>query len=98
MHYPKIPLQKWFLAIGLVIHAKKSLSSYQPSRDLDLNQKSAWYVQQRIRAAMAHDAADLRYRLVEADESYVGGALCRVNQKINKNSKLPPPPLQSAGP
>ena len=49
----KIPLQKWFLGIGLIVSAKKSLSSCQLARDLDLNQKSAWYMMQRVRAEMA---------------------------------------------
>ena len=55
----QIPLQKWFLAIGLMVHAKKSLSSYQLARDLELTQRTAWYMQQRIRAAMANDEGDL---------------------------------------
>ena len=49
----KIPLQKWFLALALMTNAKESLSSHQLARDLDLNQKSAWYLQTRIRAEMA---------------------------------------------
>ena len=44
----KIPLQIWFVAICLIANTKKSLSSYQLSRDLDMNQKSAWNMQQRI--------------------------------------------------
>ena len=39
-HGTKIPLQMWFLAISLVLNAKKGLSSYQLQRDLDLNQKT----------------------------------------------------------
>lgn len=69
----RIPLQKWFLAIGLMVNAKKSLSSSQLARDLDMNQKSAWYLQQRIRAAMLTDEGDLLQGVVEADETYVGG-------------------------
>jgi len=69
----KIELQKWFLAIGLIINAKKSLSSHQLARDLELNQKTAWYMQQRIRAAMAADQAPMLQGIVEADETYVGG-------------------------
>ena len=52
-HGTKIALQKWFLAISLIANAKKSLSSCQLSRDLDLNQKTAWYMMTRIRAEMA---------------------------------------------
>lgn len=48
----RLPLQKWFLAISLMLNAKKSLSSYQLGRDLDVNQRLAWYMQQRIRAAL----------------------------------------------
>jgi len=69
----RIPLQKWFLAIGLLVNAKKSVSSCQLARDLDMNQKSAWYMQQRIRAAMLTEEGDLLRGIVEVDETYVGG-------------------------
>ena len=48
-----IPLPKWFAAIALIMNAKKSMSSYQLERDLGLNQKTAWYMQQRIRPEIA---------------------------------------------
>lgn len=85
----RLPLQKWFLAIGLVINAKKSLSSCQLARDLDLNQKSAWYMQQRIRAAMTEDQADLLQGIVEADETYVGGKPRRTNKKADHKPNKP---------
>ncbi len=69
----KIPLQKWFVAIALVVNAKKSLSSHQMSRDLDMNQKSAWYMAQRIRAEMATTQAKMLFGIAEADETYIGG-------------------------
>ena len=72
MQKTKTPLQKWFLAIGLIMNAKKSLSSYQLSRDLEVNQPSAWYMQQRIRQAMAENQATWLSGIVEADETYVG--------------------------
>lgn len=80
-----IPLQKWFVAIALIVNAKKSLSSYQLARDLDLNQKSAWFMQQRIRAAMASDQAPMLTGIVEADETYVGGR----PRKQNKRDDFP---------
>ena len=76
-----IPLQKWFVAISLVVNAKKSLSSYQLSRDLDLNQKSAWYMQQRIRTAMESDQATMLTGVLEADETYIGGKPKKKNKK-----------------
>ena len=69
----KAPLQKWFLAIALIISAKKSLSSCQLARDLDLTQQTAWYMQQRIRAQMASEETSLLHGIVEMDQTYVGG-------------------------
>ena len=67
----KIPLQKWFLGIALVLNAKKSLSSCQLARDLDLNQKSAWYMKMRIREAMVEDSETFLHGIVEADELFL---------------------------
>ena len=68
-----IPLQKWFLAIALMADAKKSISSHQLSRDLDLNQKTAWRMQQCIRSAMTSDEGKMLQGIIEMDETYVGG-------------------------
>lgn len=45
----KLGLQKWFLAIYIVTSHKKGISSLQLSRDLDITQKSAWFMLRRIR-------------------------------------------------
>ena len=68
-----VPLQKWFLAIALMVNAKKSLSSCQLARDLELNQMSCWYMQQRIRAAIASKERRFLNGVVEMDETYIGG-------------------------
>ena len=80
MEKTKLPLQKWFLAIGLVINAKKSLSSHQLARDLDMNQKSAWFMQQRIRAQMASEQRPMLQGIIEADETYIGGKPRKANR------------------
>lgn len=72
-HRTKIPLQKWFMAIAIVVNAKKSVSSCQLARDLELNQKTAWYIQTRIRAEMAKKGGALLHGIIEADETYIGG-------------------------
>lgn len=51
----KMPLQKWFLAIWLVTSHKKGISSLQLGRDLDITQKSAWFMLQRIRNCFGID-------------------------------------------
>ena len=72
-HGTKIPLQKWFLAIALIANAKKSLSSHQLARDLDVNQKSCWFLMTRIRSEMAKKGGALLQGIIEADETYIGG-------------------------
>ena len=72
-HGTKVPLQKWFVAITLIVNAKKSLSSHQLSRDLNLNQKTAWFIMTRIRSEMAKKGGALLHGIIEADETYIGG-------------------------
>src|ERR1035437_7823498 len=55
-HKTKIDLQKWFLAVSLVLNAKKGISSRQLSRDLEVNKNTGWYLLMRIRKAMLQDA------------------------------------------
>ena len=56
-----------------MINAKKSLSSCQLARDLDLTQPTALLMQYKIRAAMISKQQPLLNGIVEADEIYVGG-------------------------
>ena len=81
----KVPLQKWFLAIALLIDAKKSVSSHQLARHLELNQKTAWFLNMRIREGMVDDAVFLN-GIVEADETYIGGK----PRKSDRNDDDPP--------
>ena len=81
MQKTKIPLQKWFLAIALAVNTKKSLSSHQLARDLEMNQKSAWYLMQRVRAAMAADQGSLLRGIVEADGTFLGGKPRKRNRR-----------------
>ena len=82
----RVPLQKWFLAIGLIVNAKKSLSSCQLARDLDVTQPTAWYIQQRIRAEMSREQRSLLHGIVEADETYIGGRPRKANKRKDDDS------------
>ena len=94
----KVPLQKWFMAIGLMVNAKKSLSSCQLARDLELNQKTAWFMQKRIRAQMASEQSEIMLQgIVEADETYVGGKPRKRNKSKENNDVTPPPPPHPRG-
>ena len=78
----KLALPKWFLAIAIILNAKKGLSSRQLSRDLGINRNTAWYLQMRIRKAMQEgDEGDLFKGIVEIDETYIGGAKANHSKK-----------------
>jgi len=68
----KLPLQKWFLGIWLVTGHKKGISSLQLGRDLDITQKSAWFMLGRIRQCFGLDNDQMSGE-IEADETFVGG-------------------------
>ena len=86
----KIPLQKWFMAIGLMLNAKKSLSSPQLSRDIEVPQKACWYMQQRIRAEMTNKNGEIMlHGIIEADETYVGGKPRKRNKRDDNEPKNP---------
>ena len=68
----KIPLHKWLVAIYLLHTARKGVSSLQMARELGVTQKTAWFLEHRIREAMAHRGG-LFTGKVEVDETYIGG-------------------------
>jgi hypothetical protein len=68
-----LPLSKWFLAIGIMCNAKKSVSAKQMERDLGVNYRTAWYLNHRIRKAMDEGIEGMFTGTVEVDETYVGG-------------------------
>ncbi|WAC06928.1 MAG: IS1595 family transposase [Thermodesulfobacteriota bacterium] len=73
-HQTHLPLQKWFLAICLVLNAKKGVSARQLSRDLKVNKDTAWRMGMKIRQAMSErEQKELLTGLVEMDETYIGG-------------------------
>jgi transposase-like protein len=88
----KLALPKWFLAIAIILNAKKGLSSRQLSRDLGINRNTAWYLQMRIRKAMQEsDDNGLFNGIVEIDETYIGGAKANHSKKerqARRNSGL----------
>lgn len=70
----KIPLTKWYLATYILTNHSKGISSLQLASWLDVTQKTAWFLNHRIREMLTEKAPVLLSGTVEVDETYVGGS------------------------
>jgi hypothetical protein len=74
-----VGLDLWLYAMYLMVAARKGISSLQLSKELGITQKSAWFMQQRIRKACGNGSnkgfggESMLSGIVEADETYIGG-------------------------
>jgi len=68
----KLPLKKWFIAIYLLSTTSKGISSVQLAKHVGVTQKTGWFMDHRIRAAMKQNKGQL-FGTVEADETLIGG-------------------------
>ena len=74
-HDTHLPLQKWFVAIYLMLESKKGISANQLKRTIGVSYKTAWYLCHRIREAMGNDpfVGPTLFGVVEVDETWIGG-------------------------
>ena len=73
-HRSHQPLRVLFMAVYLIATSKKGLSAMELRRKLGINgYKTAWLLMQKIRTAMASSGKFLLTRMVEVDETYIGG-------------------------
>ena len=68
-----IPLRKWFIAVYIFSSHKKGISSLQLHRDLDVTQKTAWFMLGRLRNTFKTKTVDKFTTPTQADETFVGG-------------------------
>ena len=80
----KISLRLWFATIYLATAHKKGISSLQLSRDLNITQKTAWFLLHRVREMLANNAPEMLEGNVEVDETFVGGK----NKNRHANKKI----------
>ena len=80
----KIPLSKWMAAIYIITAHKKGISSCQLARDIGVTQKTAWFMNHRIRVLMSEPVKDQLTDFVEIDETYVGGKFANMNRGRRK--------------
>ena len=70
----RLPLRTWLFASYLITTARKGVSSLQLSKELDITQKTAWFLLHRLRDAAAPEIGELLSGIVEIDETYIGGS------------------------
>jgi transposase-like protein len=68
-----IPLSKWMAAMWQVVNCKNGISSYEVHRAIGVTQKTAWFMDHRIRFALGMGSVDKLSGEVEADETFIGG-------------------------
>jgi transposase-like protein len=66
-------LDKWLIAMWLVVNCKNGVSSYEIARALGITQKSAWFMNHRIRLALQAGNFGKLSGEIEADETFIGG-------------------------
>jgi transposase-like protein len=68
-----ISLDKWLLAMWQVVNCKNGVSSYEIARATGVTQKTAWFMDHRIRLALGMGTGAKFTGEVEADETFIGG-------------------------
>ena len=82
-----ITLDKWLIALWMLVNCKNGISSYEVGRDLGITQKSAWFVLQRLRLALqARSFVKLggEGMGVEVDETFIGGLARNMHKDVRK--------------
>ncbi len=66
-------IDKWLTATWLVSNCKNGVSSCEVARALNITQKTAWFLDHRIRVSLGMSTPDKFTGEVEADETFIGG-------------------------
>jgi transposase-like protein len=73
-HRSHVPLHKWLLGFRLMAGSKKGFSAHQLHRHLNVDYKTAWFLEHRIRECMDeddHGPLGGEGKTIEADETFL---------------------------
>jgi transposase-like protein len=80
-------LDKWLTAMWMVVNCRNGVSSYEIHRTLKITQKSAWFMDHRIRLALQQGSlVKLGGGMseVEVDETFIGGKARNMHKSVRK--------------
>jgi len=80
-HSANVGLREILFTIYLMTVAKKGMSSCELARILGVTQKTAWYLEHRIREALDTDPVVFS-GIVEVDETYIGGKAENMHKSV----------------
>ena len=79
-----LPLTMWFKAIFFFMIHKRGISSCQLARDLETEQRTAWFILHRLREALNNNNSLNLDGEVEVDETYIGPKISRDTRLQNQ--------------
>lgn len=68
-----IGLDKWLTAMWQIVNSKNGISSCEVHRAIGVTQKTAWFIDHRVRFALGMGSGEKLSGHVEADETFIGG-------------------------
>jgi transposase-like protein len=68
-----IGLDKWLTAMWQIVNSKNGISSCEVARAIGVTQKTAWFLNHRIRFMLSMGPGNKLSGQVEADETFIGG-------------------------
>lgn len=69
----------------MIVNCKNGISSYEIARDLGVTQKSAWFMNHRIRLALHAGTFDFKLSgEVEVDETFIGGTVRNMHTDVRE--------------
>jgi hypothetical protein len=74
-------IDKWLTAMWLIVNCKNGVSSCEVARDLGITQKSAWFLDHRIRRALHSGSFEKLSGHVEVDETFIGDKARNMHKK-----------------
>ncbi|HKG62345.1 MAG TPA: IS1595 family transposase [Pyrinomonadaceae bacterium] len=76
-------LDKWLAAVWMIVNCKNRISSYEIHRALGVTQKTAWFMDHRIRLAMQTGSFMKQMSgHVEVDETFIGGKARNMHRSV----------------